>query len=151
MLAQLGLTLTGSKCHKGNELPRNGPPRSMRNLLLLLLPIPLPRRLWRLVRSMPAAPRHRTPPSIGADRRPRLQISLSMSVGQKYRLQYSSQQEYTKNTQMHNAYGKQRKNYHGVDSHARLISHVTMPSLVRLCKTYDNQIWKSRISTSTKL
>ena len=25
------------KCRKGDELPRNGPPRSMRNLLLLLL------------------------------------------------------------------------------------------------------------------
>ena len=38
VLAQLGLTLTGSMCRKGDELSRNGPPRSMRNLLLLLLP-----------------------------------------------------------------------------------------------------------------
>jgi len=32
----LGFTLAGSKCCTGDELPRNGP-RSMRNLLLLLL------------------------------------------------------------------------------------------------------------------
>jgi len=39
MLAELGLTLAGSKCWKGDELPRNGPSCLcvVRNLLLLLL------------------------------------------------------------------------------------------------------------------
>jgi len=36
----LGLTLTASKRLKGDELSRNGPLSTMRNLLLLLLSLP---------------------------------------------------------------------------------------------------------------